>query len=70
MLEVFEAICKANVLYGYWVSYVIAGVLISPLAVLVWFYQYRGFSPYWCLLWVVIWGAILFGLVALGLWLD
>ena len=46
-----------------------------PVAVLVWFVQYRQFSPYWATLWVVIWGAILMGLVALagiegGLWLD
>ena len=69
MLEVFDAICKANNEFGPWVSYAIAGVLVSPLAVLLWFVQYREFSPYWATLWVVIWGAILLGLVAL-LWLD
>ena len=69
MLEVFDAICKAVNEFGPWVSYAIAGVLVSPLAVLMWFVQYRQFSPYWATLWVVIWGAILMGLVAL-LWLD
>ena len=47
MLEVFDAICKANNEFGPWVSYAIAGVLASPLAVLMWFVQYREFSPYW-----------------------
>ncbi len=69
MLEVFDAICKAGNEYGPWVNYAIAGVLVSPLAVLAWFVEYRGFSPYWMSLWVVIWGAVLMGLVAL-LWLD